>query len=226
MRRCVLTYLVGECKDELRTPAILDDDCDYICVTDNETLTSNVWTIKYDKFDNCITNRDKLGFVKLHPTKWTDASEICIIDATHKIDASLYPLFATLDEADIVLKKHTIRNNVFDELMAWRMGRGMSDYAVKTMLKFAIRLQVNPHVCPLYESCVMFIHNNKSTIKLFTDTYEFMNRCGENGSLFISNQIPLSILLGTNNYISNVSQLNTEPYFTRYYHNSNRINKT
>ena len=104
--------------------------------------------------------------------------------------------------------------------------RGMTDESARHLLSETVGLRVNPMTCTLYESCVMFIRNNATTKSLFYDTYELMKRTGDGKSLFLSNQIPLSILIGTGKYVANIYTIPFQDYFTRYYHASNIINKT
>jgi hypothetical protein len=65
--RSVLTYSFGTNTDLLRDPLVVDDEIEYVCVTDNKDLSSKVWNIVYRDFPEVKSNRDKVVLVKFDP---------------------------------------------------------------------------------------------------------------------------------------------------------------
>ena len=53
----IYTCIIGE-YDYLKDPEYIDDNCDYICFTNNPKLKSDIWQIRF------IENRD------MNVTKW------------------------------------------------------------------------------------------------------------------------------------------------------------
>ena len=57
--KCIYTFIIGD-YDNLKHPRIITPDWDYICVTDNPNLKSDVWQIKYiqnKKLSNVLAAR-------------------------------------------------------------------------------------------------------------------------------------------------------------------------
>jgi len=74
--------------DLLREPEEVDENAEYICITDNPDLKSNVWKIMY----MAAFNTDKLtGFQKTYITKYSKLLDVCSIESKYviRVDASI-----------------------------------------------------------------------------------------------------------------------------------------
>ena len=61
MKNCVITYIFGTDKEQLREPKVIDKDTEYLCITDNLNLQSNNWKIVFDPMKEISSLREN-GF--------------------------------------------------------------------------------------------------------------------------------------------------------------------
>jgi hypothetical protein len=121
----VVTYVFGE-GEILREIDEVDSDVEYICVTDNENLTSNTWTIVIDDDLNGKTIFDKVFSVRYNLFKYCH-SDICVrVDGSIKIKKSLTPIVDAFIESgdDLCLSLHPYCNEMVMELERWIQARG------------------------------------------------------------------------------------------------------
>ena len=222
MKYSVITYIFGKNTEILRKP-LVKDDIEYICITDQKDLKSSDWKIIYDEMPEVKYVRDKMVYVKYNPFKYTDADRICVIDGTLEINKSLIPLFEQVNDNDLLVKLHPLRDNLLDELNEWIKTRDMPKEAIQ---KFQVitkyeKLDLNKKF--LLESCVILYTRSSNVKELCAEELSFMKFLGNNDNLFLSNQCILTLLL--QKLKLKFSYLNQNDFFTRYIHNSNRVNK-
>ena len=114
---CVYTVITGE-YDELKEPLVIDKKIDYICITNNKSLRSKTWKIKYidEDIDNWLLARK----VKIMgPSLYLSEYPITIyIDSAFQIINSLEKYIekeCNLDNVDMVVVKHEERDCIYDE---------------------------------------------------------------------------------------------------------------
>lgn len=218
MKYAVITYIFGNNTEYLKEPIIIDSDIEYICVTDQTNLKSNVWKIIYDPMQSVKSNRDKVVYVKFNPFKYSKAEKICVIDGTLEIKNSLIPLFEQVKDNDILVKKHPERNNLFVEIQEWIKTRGMPKNALDKFQTMAKNFNIDLHKDYLLEGCIIVYNKTQKTINLCEDEISYLNFLGENENMFYSNQCVLTFLTEINDI--KFSYLNQKDYFRRYLHNS------
>jgi hypothetical protein len=224
MKRAVVTYIFGRGKELLREPLKVDEDIEYICVTDQKYLKSKIWKIVYDEIPQAGCVRDKMVYVKYCPFKYTTADEICVIDGSMEIKNSLIPLFEQLDGNDILVKAHPDRNNLLDELHAWIRMRHMPGEYVKKFEMMASHENISLKTNFLIESCVMLYKNNEKVNELCKMVISLMSFLGNAPCLFLSNQICLTFLLQTFFKCIRFAWLSQVNFFNRYRHNTRNLN--
>ena len=116
MTNCVITYLFGNNKEIIRKPRVIDEDTEYLCITDNKNLKVDVWKPIYEPMKEISSLRDKVALVKFNPFKYTTAKNILVMDGTLEIKKSLAPIFEDIENYDIGLKLHTYHFNLKEEL--------------------------------------------------------------------------------------------------------------
>lgn len=116
----VVTFVFGT-YEKLREIGEVEEDVEYICVTDNENLKSDTWNVIIDHdldgkgvFDKCFSVRYNL-FKYCH-------SDVCVrIDGSIKIHKSITPLVEKFinsgDDACFLI--HPYRNNLIVEYNTW-----------------------------------------------------------------------------------------------------------
>lgn len=212
----VITYIFGKDKEVLREPLTVDDGVEYICVTDQKNLQSNVWKIKYDAMHEVSCLRDKMVYVKYNPFKYTNADRICVIDGTLQITKSLKPFFNKLSTSEMLIKLHPQRNNLYDELQAWEHIRG-TDESIR--LKYMVMADcdgINLDNNFLVESCIVGYSKTKHVLKLCYRILQYMRFLGDNNKFADSNQCVLTYLLQKHTIILDI--INQSSYATRYKH--------
>ena len=224
MKYAVVTYIFGKGKEILREPDVIDNDIEYICVTDQKDLKSNTWRIVYDNIEQAKCVRDKMVYVKYNPFKYTEAEYVCVIDGTLKIKSSLANLFKSCIGHDMVIKMHPERTCIEQEIKAWQNWRGMPNISADK-LKFVCKHDgVDIKKNFLIESCVIvYSKNSKKVRELCGTVVKYMNFLGEDVNLFLSNQLITTFLLIKAGGSIKLGILNQKDYFLRYNHGTNQL---
>ncbi|WQJ53636.1 MAG: hypothetical protein [Wendovervirus sonii] len=90
-RYSVLTYIFGK-YDILREIQDYQDDVEYICVTDDEDLKSETWTVVYDHDLDNLSPFDKCYKVRFNVWKYVSTDICARIDGSIEIRKSLDPI--------------------------------------------------------------------------------------------------------------------------------------
>lgn len=106
-----------------REPEIIDEECDYVYVTDNKNYKSNIWKIKVldSTFDD-KTPYYKSFYVRYHPFEFVSTDICIIIDASMKIKKSFNSIINDFnkDNYDISLLLMPFHNNMpYEEIKIW-----------------------------------------------------------------------------------------------------------
>jgi hypothetical protein len=113
----VYTAIFGD-YDVLIDPEVIESGIDYVCFTDDETITSDVWEIKNVRpmTDPTLSNRR----TKILSHKYLEEYELSVyIDGNIQILERIKPLIEDyLSATDFALYKHPERTNVFKEAQA------------------------------------------------------------------------------------------------------------
>lgn len=221
MNYCVITYIFGKNKEILRDPLVIDNNIEYICVTDQKDLKSKIWKIIYDEIPQAKCIRDKMVYVKYNPFKYTEANIICVIDGTLEITQSLIPLFEQVKDNDLLIKLHPERNNLFAELCEWIKTQGMEKEAVNKFQVIANHEKLDLNKKFLLESCVI-VYTKKTIIQeLCEEEISLMKFLGNNGNLFLSNQCVFTLLIQKAKV--KFEFINQKDFFKRYNHGTTKL---
>ncbi len=114
-RLVIYTVIVGN-YDTLKTPEFIDENCDYVCFTDNKKLSSEIWQIRLvenDELDNTRFQR----MYKVLPHKFLPEYEYSIyIDGNVRIVGSFREFVRQQWKGACLMGlKHPSRNNIYDE---------------------------------------------------------------------------------------------------------------
>jgi hypothetical protein len=188
----VVTYIFGENQEILREPLVVDPGVDYICVTDQPSLKSKHWRIIVDDIPQAKCTRDKMPLVKYNPFKYTDAQRILVIDGTLQITNTLKTVFNQLDTKSLAIKRHPERNNLIEELVAWRIMRQLSPRIIERFCAMSVLDGISLYDNFLVESCIIGYRNVSSIKYLCKCVLAYMSYLGENGTLCMTNQCPFT----------------------------------
>lgn len=118
-RIAIYTAFTGN-YDVLKEPEFIDENCDYICFTDNEELESDVWEIRKME-DSFLDNNRKAKQYKVFPNKYLPEYKYSFwLDGTFKIKGSIREyIYSNLKKGSNMLNViHTERDCVYKEHMA------------------------------------------------------------------------------------------------------------
>ena len=136
-RASFLTYIVGNYElvheVEFKTP-----DCQYVLVTDNHSLTSSTWEVKYvdnphpeDPFYLCYQ-------IRFNPFDYVDSDIVIRCDGSMIPCGDFSPVLDIFekDNYDMMLSIHPSRNTIYQERCAWVQSRGMEVEQANKVLAF------------------------------------------------------------------------------------------
>ena len=119
--KVVYTCITGD-YDSLLEPTYLCDDFDYICFTDNQNMTSDVWEIRsLPKETDGLSQVKKQRYVKINPHKCLSEYDLSIwVDGNIELNGDLNKfLDNTLkDDCAIYIPKHPQRDCIYNEAEA------------------------------------------------------------------------------------------------------------
>lgn len=223
MKNAVITYIFGENRELLREPLVVDEDTEYICVTDQTKLKSNVWKLIYDPMPEIRSLRDKMANVKYNPFKYTEAKNILVQDGSFEIKTSLEILFKEIENHDIGLKLHPVRDNLEQELPKW-LARRLPQETIKNFYIMSSVDKIKLSDVKLYETSVILFKNTELCRQICKTQLKYMKLLGTDGQLIVTNQCPFSYII--HKYFKNMSiyEIQRNKYYNRYIHNTKRLN--
>ena len=117
----IVTFVFGD-YELLREPLEISPDCDYIVVTDNHKLSSNIWRIKY--LPDCMNAADSISksmYVRYHPFEFASTNTCVVIDGSILLKKSLNYVISEFNKsnADCALMLHWLHNNARKEYYEW-----------------------------------------------------------------------------------------------------------
>lgn len=128
--------------EPIRDPLIIDENAEYICVTDDKNLKSDIWKIIYEpKYD---TN-ELTGVQKTYMTKYSifdyvssESEYIIQLDSSILIKSSLNPIIEYYYENnyDLGMAIHPERNDLIDEYHTWERIRGLNHNFLNLFLDY------------------------------------------------------------------------------------------
>lgn len=159
MKYSVLTYIFGG-GELLRdfTPEI-EGDIEYICVTDDETLKSDVWKIIVDEDLKQLDPLLASFYVRHHPFKYV-SGDICMrLDGSVQIKKSLLPIFQEFESLnkDMCLMTNSRAKNIFIEMMHWQ---GYENILLKQMSLYG-NAKVNIYKQGSLQTPIIITKNNE-----------------------------------------------------------------
>lgn len=223
----VLTYIFGG-YEFVREVECVDENVEYVLVTDDKTLTSNTWTIKYlenksdDIFENCYE-------VRFHPFKYVSNDIVVRIDASMSVKEGLSSLVSDFAYGgyNTALVIHPERNTLLNEYAAWVHCRGYDGRrAVAAIKKISEELEYNIYDYKGLYQLGFAIQRNNDVNKVLNDkTFKFMKELSVGKSFERLDQTIFSAIVNKNERSENIMWLSEKvitdsPYIQLHDHNS------
>ena len=168
-KKVVYTAIFGN-YDTIREPEYINKDWDYVCFTDNEKLTSDVFEIRFVKpiFENPTKNARML---KLLPHLFLINYEYTLwIDGNIKIRGeNINNLITANFEHDLAVHKHSIRNCTFEEAKVCVSGKKDNESTLINQIN-TYEKQGMPRGLGLVETAQIF-RKNSTDVKLLNEAW-------------------------------------------------------
>lgn len=166
----------------LREPAEVDDDCEYVLVTDDKSISSKTWDIKYlsDEFNNA-DGFTKSFYVRYHPFEFVN-TDVCIcIDGSVNINKSLNKLYNDFvsSNADMSLMVHYCACTPYNEFPYWINCRNYDQNQAAKSMAFLREIGLNQNYKGYFETGFKICKNNTICNALHDFTYERLCKVGK-----------------------------------------------
>lgn len=167
----IYTAFTGD-YDQLKDPDFIDNNCDYICFTDNPDLESDVWSIKLMD-DSLLDDNRKAKQYKVFPNKYLPDYDYSLwIDGTFKIIGSIREYIYKYINSPMLLVVHPERDCIFDEAESSIQFPRYSKYLIYKQVDY-YRAQGMPKNYGLPSLGVIFRkHNNSKVMNLMNQWWE------------------------------------------------------
>lgn len=161
----VYTAIFGN-YDKLLEPLRKSSDIDYICFTDDKTLSSNVWNIQVIKpkisSDSCRSAR----FVKICAHKFLQNYKYSMYVDGNKTIKEVPDILGILDNSKFSIEAHPVRDCIYEEAEACKILNKDSCDILDNQVKIYRKLGFPKHA-GLYDSGLHFKeHNDPEIIRL------------------------------------------------------------
>lgn len=196
---------------------------EYIYITDNKSITSNTWTIKYVDLNENDDLWDFCYDVRFNPFNYVNSDVLLRIDASIRINSDITPMINTFNEGkyDAGVLIHQKRQTLYDEYIAWVNTRNYPiEQAWKCMSFLSNENYDVFNYKGLYAETIVLMKNSKFTkdwnrmsytfLKLLSDNENTIERLNQAISSFVLNKyfndkkiLPLdSDMLLANNHLA------------------------
>ncbi|MBR6834195.1 MAG: hypothetical protein IKM81_12555 [Fibrobacter sp.] len=201
MKKCaVLMYNFNdyEIMREIPDDAV-NDNIEYIYVTDNPSLKSRNWKIWVDRDLDGLPPFEKCYRTRFNLAKYTNADYIMYIDGSIQILKDPMIHFTQLEQSgcDMSIVVHPERTNMLDEYITWTAIR---NYDIKQGFKCLAFMHQNHYDVRnykgLYQGGFRVIKNTSIQMQLDRDCYDILSRLGDK-TIERNDQTIYSFLLNT-----------------------------
>ena len=199
--------------DKLNEIEKKENNIDYICFTDDKSLTSNTWNIVLiNEKLNDLTHVKKQRFIKINPHLFLSEYDISIwIDGNMSIIGDINELLKTHDESFMTTLQHPYTNCIYVEA---KKCSNTKDSAFKIFKQVFMRyfLEKYPKDNGLIESRIIIRnHNDENCKKLMSDWWNEVRDYSHRDQLsfnYVLWKNKLNIKLIDTIYINNFFKLN------------------
>lgn len=171
----IYTALFGQ-YDNLIEPKEKFEGCDFICFTDQKDLITNIWGIRFIEGDNLTPQMMNRKYKILPHLFLSEYTWSLYVDANIYIKENPIVLAKKyLNDFDMVMPKHFIRDCIYDEAQACVM-LGKTHYVETKQQMDKYKNENFPQHFGLGENNILFRkHNQKKIVKLMNYWWEEFN---------------------------------------------------
>lgn len=121
------------------SPEVYNPDVEYVYITDDKSITSSTWTIKYiEKPDDYASYFDFIYKLRYTPFEYVSNDIVLIIDGSVELNTDLSPIiqFFAENNYDYAIMPHQDANTVLQEYLRWTQINSYNIAYVEKALKF------------------------------------------------------------------------------------------
>ncbi len=169
----IYTAFTGD-YDTLKHPEFIDENCDYICFTDNPNLESDLWKIVQME-ESILDNNRKAKQYKLLPHKYLkDYKYSFWLDGTFKIKGSIREYIYNNIKADspMLVVVHTERDCVYEEYKASKIIPRYPRAVMEEQVNYYKSQGFPKHYGLGVMGAIFRKHNDSNVIKLMEDWWD------------------------------------------------------
>ena len=225
----ILTFNIGnyEVLHEVENPS---DICEYVYVTDDKTITSSTWTVKYVENEHPEDNFKLCWKIRYNPFDYVSTDIVFKIDGTTTPCGDtdkIYQKFVDGDY-DICLFMHPERSTMVEEYFTWEQYRGYSHEQAEKVLGFLYYVEGYDVMGyrGLYQLNWMIQKKNKTNLDILSMTNAFCSYLAPEGKeVDRLDQTIMSFVI--NKYFPNLKVLPVDDhlvlgkYFKMFWHGTN-----
>lgn len=227
-RYSILTFVMGN-YDRVREPLEVSENCEYVLVTDNPSLRSDTWRIKY--IPSYLNDKDgftKSFYVRYHPFEFVDTSVCIVLDASIQIMKNLDRLVSDFIDSgkSIGLSVHWNIQNSHTEYPYWVEQRGYPIEQMCRSLAFMKAVGYNTAYKGCFETTMKIQKNDSINNEINSIVWETLLKIG-NGSADRVDQSIFSAVINTLfegcSVFPFTRSMYQSSYLKSFHHNSDRV---
>lgn len=176
----VLTYNFND-YEIMREPKEIDPDCEYIYVTDNENLKSNIWKIIIDHSLDGLSPFEKTFRVRYNLFNYA-TTQVCIcLDGSIQINKSLRKLYNDFikSECELGINVHPERERIDAEYLTWIRYRNYPVAKAHACMSFMESYGYNFDYKGLYQATFRIVKNTQKNIEIDHTIFNILKRIGQ-----------------------------------------------
>ncbi|MCC7553829.1 MAG: DUF616 domain-containing protein [Methanobacteriaceae archaeon] len=196
----IYTAFTGD-YDSLKEPEFIDDNCDYVCFSDNPDLSSDIWEIRQMNESNLDNNRKAKRYKVLPHNYFPDYKYSFWIDGTFKIKGSIREYIYKYINSPMLCDVHPERDCLYDEGASSREFPRYSNFILSKQIERYENEKMPRHFGLPVLGAIFREHNNPKVIEL-------MEKWWEEITLYTNqDQISLTYLMWKSDFHPSVSDV-------------------
>ena len=167
----IYTAFTGD-YDSLKEPDFIDDNCDYVCFSDNPNLSSDTWKI-IPMEESTLDNNRKAKQYKVLPHKYfPDYKYSFWLDGTFKIKGSIREYIYKYINSLMLCVVHPERDCIFDEAESSIQFERYSNFTINKQVKGYADMGMPKHYGLPVLGAIFREHNNSEIIELMNEWWD------------------------------------------------------
>jgi hypothetical protein len=177
----ILTFIFDD-YENVREPLEVSPDCEYVLVTDNKNIKSDVWNIKYiPNLYSAASGITKSFYVRYHPFEFVSTNVCILLDGSIMIKKSLDKLFNDFMAADAEcsLMINWYNQNAYADYQHWLKNRNYDKKQCEKNKAFLRATGLTEQYKGWFECGFRIIKNTANNNEINRITWEALNKISD-----------------------------------------------